>query len=87
MYKDMKLVYFYEIFSTKPAVCSIKCWFPSINGQPQIANSQKENQKGFEKIILMEYNKKDFGNIKLTVGVKRGTKEKIQYCVTAIEND
>jgi hypothetical protein len=56
-------------------------------GEPQIANPQKENQKGFEKIILMEYAKKDFGKIKLTVGVKRGTKEKIQYCVTAIEND
>ena len=24
--------------------------------------------------------------IKLTVGVKRGTKEKVQYCITAIEN-
>jgi hypothetical protein len=34
----------------------------------------------------MEYRKKAFGIIKLTVGVKRGTKEKIQYCVTAIEN-
>jgi hypothetical protein len=56
-------------------------------GQPQNANPQRENQKGFEKIILMEYTKKDFGKIKLTVGVKRGTKEKIQYCVTAIEND
>ncbi|GHU60475.1 hypothetical protein FACS1894121_0600 [Bacteroidia bacterium] len=56
-------------------------------GQPQNSNPQKENQKGFEKIILMEYSQKDFGKIKLTVGVKRGTKEKIQYCVTAIEND
>jgi hypothetical protein len=54
---------------------------------PQTANPNKENQKGFEKIILMEYNKKNFGKIKLTVGVKRSTKEKIQYCVTAIEND
>jgi len=42
--------------------------------------------KKFEKIITMEYCKKDFGKIKLTVGVKRGTKEKIQYCITAIEN-
>ncbi|GHU83894.1 hypothetical protein FACS189415_7240 [Bacteroidia bacterium] len=58
-----------------------------MKGEPQIANPQKENQKRFEKIILMEYSKKDFGKIKLTVGVKRGTKEKIQYCVTAIEND
>ena len=56
-------------------------------GTPQNANPEKDNQKGFEKIIVMEYKKKDFGKIKLTVGVKRGTKEKVQYCITAIEND
>ena len=55
-------------------------------GSPQNINPQKDNQKGFEKIIIMEYNKKDLGKIKLTVGVKRGTKEKVQYCITAIEN-
>ena len=55
-------------------------------GNPQNANPQKDNQKGFEKIIVMEYNKKIFGKIKLTVGVKRGTKEKVQYCITTIEN-
>jgi hypothetical protein len=56
-------------------------------GSPQNTNPQRDNQKGFEKIIVMEYNKKDFGKIKLTVGVKRGTKEKVQYCITTIEKD
>ena len=56
-------------------------------GSPQNTNPQRDNQKGFEKIIIMEYNKRDFGKIKLTVGVKRGTKAKVQYCITAIEND
>ena len=55
-------------------------------GIPQNSNPEKDNQKGFEKIIVMEYNKRNFGKIKLTVGVKRGTKEKVQYCITAIEN-
>jgi hypothetical protein len=54
-------------------------------GVPKNTDPTKENQKGFEKIIAMEYRKKAFGVIKLTVGVKRGTKEKIQYCVTVIE--
>ena len=54
-------------------------------GIPKNTDHTKENQKGFEKIISMEYCK-EFGVIKLTVGVKRGTKEKIQYCITAIEN-
>ena len=31
-------------------------------------------------------NKKDFGKIKLTVGVLKGSRQKIQYCITAIEN-
>ena len=56
-------------------------------GTPKNADPEKKSQKGFEKIITMEYRKEAFGIIKLTVGVKRGTKEKIQYCVTAIEND
>ena len=55
-------------------------------GIPQNTNPQRDNQKGFEKIIVMEYVKKEIGKIKLTVGVKRGTKEKVQYCITAIEN-
>jgi len=55
-------------------------------GIPQNTNPKKDNQKGFEKIIMMEYYKKGLGKIKLTVGVKRGTKEKVQYCITAIEN-
>jgi hypothetical protein len=55
-------------------------------GAPQNINPQRDNQKGFEKIIVMEYRKNELGKIKLTVGVKRGTKEKVQYCITAIEN-
>jgi len=55
-------------------------------GIPKNANPERKSQRGFEKIITMEYRKEAFGTIKLTVGVKRGTKEKVQYCVTAIEN-
>ena len=56
-------------------------------GIPRNADPVKDNQKRFEKIIIMEYLKSEFGKVKLTVGVKRGTKEKVQYCITAIEND
>ena len=43
------------------------------------------NQKRFSEIIALEYNKKEFGTIKLTVGVLKGSKQHIQYCITAIE--
>jgi hypothetical protein len=43
------------------------------------------NQKRFEEVIIMEYNKAGLGKIKLTVGVLRGSKQHVQYCITAIE--
>jgi len=46
-----------------------------------------QNQKRFSEVIVMQYDKPTFGKIKLTVGVLRGSRQKIQYCITAIEND
>ncbi len=45
-----------------------------------------KNQKRFSKIFIMEYKKADFGKIKLTVGELRGSEQKIQYCISSIEN-
>jgi hypothetical protein len=45
-----------------------------------------QNQKRFSEMILMKYDKKEFGTIKLTVGVLRSSRQKIQYCITALEN-
>lgn len=43
------------------------------------------NQKMFSKILLMEYNLIGIGRVKLTVGVRKSDKTKVQYCITAIE--
>ena len=43
------------------------------------------NQKGFEKMLIMHYRCPGIGTVKMTVGVKRRTHEKIQYCITALE--
>ena len=45
-----------------------------------------QNQKRFSEMILMRYDKKEFGTIKLTVGVLKSSRQKIQYCITALEN-
>ena len=45
-----------------------------------------QNQKRFSEMIIMQYNKKAFGKIKLTVGLLKGSRQNIQYCITAIEN-
>jgi hypothetical protein len=45
-----------------------------------------QNQKRFSEMIIMMYDKKEFGAIKLTVGVLKKKKKKIQYCITAMEN-
>ena len=46
-----------------------------------------KNQSRFSKLFVMGYKKANFGKIKLTVGELRGSGQKIQYCITAIEND
>ena len=49
------------------------------------SKSENQNQKRFSEMIIMQYNKKEFGKIKLTVGVLRGSRKNIQYCLTSIE--
>lgn len=53
-------------------------------GIAQIKTGNK-NQAQFEKMILMSYDCVGVGRVKLTVGVKRGSKQKIQYCITAMD--
>lgn len=43
------------------------------------------NQKGFEKMIVMRYECPGIGLVKMTVGVKRRSHEKVQYCITALD--
>ena len=43
------------------------------------------NQKPFEKMIVMKYDCVGIGVIKMTVGVRRRTHEKVQYCITALK--
>ena len=43
------------------------------------------NQKPFDKMIIMSYQCPGIGEVKMTVGVRRRTHEKVQYCITALE--
>lgn len=43
-----------------------------------------KNQKPFERIMIMEYELVGIGKVKMTVGIRRRTHEKVQYCITAI---
>lgn len=42
------------------------------------------NQKTFEKMIIMQYECVGIGVVKMTVGVRRRSHEKVQYCITAL---
>ena len=44
-----------------------------------------QNQKEFEKMLIMHYKCPGIGIVKMTVGVKRKSQEKVQYCITALE--
>lgn len=46
-----------------------------------------KNQKPFERIMIMEYELVGIGKVKMTVGIRRRTQEKVQYCITAIKNE
>lgn len=46
---------------------------------------KNQNQKDFDKMLIMQYHCPGIGIVKMTVGVKRRTHEKVQYCITALE--
>jgi plasmid maintenance system antidote protein VapI len=50
---------------------------------PSKPNSK--NQRAFESMLIMEYVCTGVGRVKMTVGVKRSNKAKVQYCITAID--
>jgi hypothetical protein len=53
----------------------------------EIPKTNVKNQERFSKIFTMFYEKLALGKIKLTVGELRGSGQKVQYCITTIEND
>lgn len=48
------------------------------------ANPKTKNQKGFKRILIMEYFCPGIGLVRLTVGLKGRDNKKVQYCITAI---
>jgi hypothetical protein len=50
-----------------------------------LPTKNNSNQKQFEKMIVMSYSCPGIGKVKMTVGVKRRSHEKVQYCITALE--
>lgn len=47
-------------------------------------NPKTKNQKGFMKMLIMEYHCPGIGLVRLTVGQKKSDRSKVQYCITAI---
>ena len=54
-------------------------------GEPTPTKMGINNQSGFSEMIIMECPLVGIGTAKLTVGVKKKTGMKIQYCITAIK--
>ena len=46
-----------------------------------------KNQSQFESMLIMHYDCVGVGKIKMTVGVRRSDKKKVQYCITAMNVD
>ena len=54
-----------------------------VKNDPSKAHSK--NQRSFERMLIMEYVCNGVGRVKMTVGVRRSDKIKVQYCITAID--
>lgn len=67
------VTYLAEILANAEYITSVK---------PKLEN---KNQQRFSEMIVMEYSLKNSEKIKLTVGVLKGSKQNIQYCITMIE--
>ena len=48
-------------------------------------NPNKKNQRGFKRMLILEYMCPAIGLVRLTVGQKGSDDSKVQYCITAIE--
>lgn len=46
--------------------------------------ADSKNQKDFSHMMKMQCNLEGIGTVKLMVGIKKKSKEKVQYCITAI---
>lgn len=51
------------------------------------AKTTVKKQRQFERMLIMEHECIGIGLVKLTVGVKRSNKTKVQYCITALNVD
>ena len=51
------------------------------------SKTDSKNQRHFEKMLIMEYICTGVGRIKMTVGVRRSDRKKVQYCITAIDTE
>lgn len=53
--------------------------------QNKPVNKNTKNQKGFKRMLIIEYVCPAIGLVRLTVGQKSSDDSKVQYCITAIE--
>ena len=48
-------------------------------------NPKTKNQRGFKRMLIMQYNCPAIGLVRLTVGQKGSGGTNVQYCITAID--
>lgn len=46
---------------------------------------ERNNQKQFKAMLIMQYECPGIGSVKLLVGIRHKTFLKVQYCITALE--
>ncbi|MBQ3722916.1 MAG: hypothetical protein II851_04325 [Bacteroidales bacterium] len=74
-----------RLFLSTLAVLQLDAILTGAKKVATVPAKRNSNQKEFDKMIVMHYRCPGIGIVKMTVGVKRRTHEKIQYCITTLE--
>ncbi len=73
--------------STKAVLCLENILKDATKYGESLTKEGDKNQKQFEKMIVLTYRSEELGLIKLTLGVKKQTHEKVEYGITVPDSN
>ena len=90
--ENIKINQLFLIESVSHAIGTYKSTKAALRFEEVMSKAQKigltkvkegnSNQKPFQQMLVMRYTSEDLGDVKMTVGIRKVTKEKVQYSIT-----
>ena len=90
--ENIKINQLFLIESVSHAIGTYKSTKAALRFEEVMSKAQKigltkvkegnSNQKPFQQMLVMRYTSEDLGDVKMTIGIRKVTKEKVQYSIT-----